>query len=69
MIIPVIVVRPKNNPTKESLEYAVLDDQSNSCFVSESICDRLNIQGPETRLLLTTMQECNACITSNRIIG
>ena len=42
MIIPVWV-RPEGDPSKEYLEYAVLDDQSNVGFVSESLCDRLNL--------------------------
>ena len=66
MIIPVLV-RSASNLGKESLEYAVLDDQSNSCFVTESLCSRLNIRGPVTLLLLTTMQERNACVMSQPI--
>ena len=42
MIIPVWV-RPESDPSKGYLEYAVLDDQSNIGFVSESLCDRLNL--------------------------
>ena len=68
MIIPVWV-RPEGDPSRESLEYAVLDDQSNVGFVSQSLCDRLNLHGPETQLLLTTMQEKNVLIESNRILG
>ena len=68
MIIPVRV-RSENDCSKEFIQYAVLDDQSNSCFVTKSLCDRLNIQRPETQLLLTTMHQRNACITSNRIMG
>ena len=68
MIIPVWV-RPEGDPSRESLEYAVLDNQSNVGFVSQSLCDRLNLHGPETQLLLTTMQEKNVLIESNRILG
>lgn len=68
MIIPVIV-RSADNPHKESKVYAVLDDQSNSCFITKVLCEQLDLQGPETQLLLTTMHEQNACITSNRIFG
>ena len=42
IIIPVRV-RPEGDPSKESLEYAVLDDQSNVGFVSEILCDRLSL--------------------------
>ena len=33
------------------------------------LCDRLNLHGQETRLLLTTMQEKNALIQRKRIVG
>ena len=66
MIVPVWV-RPEGDPSRESLEDAVLDDQSNVCFASQSLCDRLQLHGPETQLLLTTMQEKNVLIESKRI--
>ncbi|XP_038055409.1 uncharacterized protein LOC119727556 [Patiria miniata] len=68
MIIPVLV-RSESDPAREFLEYAILDEQSNSCFVSKSLCERMNLQGPETQLLLSTMQEQNVQITSSRISG
>lgn len=68
MIVPVWV-RPAGQPRVEVLQYAVLDDQSNVSFVSNSLCDRLGLSGPSTQLLLTTVQEKDSLITSNRIEG
>lgn len=47
----------------------MLDDQSNVSFVSQSLCEKLNLQGAPTDLLLTTVQEQNAHVPSNRICG
>jgi len=54
MIVPVWV-RPVGEPKKDILQYAVLDDHSNVSFVSETLSERFNLQGPATELLLTTM--------------
>ena len=68
MIVPVWV-RQVSQPSKEVLQYAVLDDQSNVSFVSQSLCEKLNLEGPPTDLLLTTVQERNVHVPSNRICG
>ncbi|XP_071477128.1 uncharacterized protein [Diadema antillarum] len=56
MIVPVWV-RHADNPSREYLEYAILDDQSNVGFVSKDLCDRMEVQGQETDLMLTTMHQ------------
>ena len=68
MIIPVLV-RSEDDLSAEFLEYAILDEQSNTSFVSRDLCERMNVKGPETQLLLSTMQEQNVCIASERISG
>ena len=68
MIIPVWV-RRASELSKEILQVAVLDDQSNVSFVSQKLCDRLNVHGPSTELLLTTVQERNVRVQSSRICG
>ncbi|KAK3748422.1 hypothetical protein QZH41_005765 [Actinostola sp. cb2023] len=68
MIVPVWV-RPEGEPSKEILQYAVLDDQSNVSFISQSLCDRLDLEGPSTVLHLTTVQDSNVPVESNRIHG
>ena len=62
-------VRPVGEPEKEILQYAVLDDHSNFSFVSETLCERFNLQGPATELLLTTMQQQNAHVETRKIFG
>ena len=59
MIVPVWV-RPVGEPERDILQYAVLDDHSNVSFVSETLCERFNLQGTATELLLATMQQQNA---------
>lgn len=68
MIVPVWV-RHISKPSQEVLHYAVLDDQSNVSFVSQSLCEKLNLQGSPTDLLLTTVQERNVHTPSSRICG
>ncbi|KAL9966153.1 hypothetical protein ACROYT_G024179 [Oculina patagonica] len=68
MIVPVWV-RHISKPSQEVLHYAVLDDQSNVSFVSQSLCEELNLQGSPTDLLLTTVQERNVHTPSSRICG
>ncbi|XP_068756394.1 uncharacterized protein [Montipora capricornis] len=68
MIVPVWV-RHISKPSQEVLQYAVLDDQSNVSFVSQSLCEQLDLQGSPTDLLLTTVQERNVHTPSSRICG
>lgn len=68
MIVPVWV-RLEKEPRQEILQYAVLDDQANVSFISENLCRRLNVSGPETTLKLSTVQEERVLIQSKRICG
>ena len=52
------------------MQYAVLDDHSNVSFiVSKTLCERFNLQGPSTELLLTTMQQQNVRVKTKNISG
>ena len=62
-------VRPVGEPEREILQYAVLDDHSNVSFVSETLCERFNLQGPATELSLTIMQQQNAHVETRKISG
>ena len=66
MIVPVWV-RHNDKPNKEILQYAILDDQSNVSFISRNLCNRLGVQGPQTEMSLSTMQESKARVQSHRI--
>lgn len=49
------------------MQYVILDDRSNVSFISRNLSNRLGVQGPQTELLLSTMQESKARVQSNRI--
>ena len=68
IIVPVWVW-PVGQPEREILQQAVLDDHSNVSFVSETLCERFNLQDPSTELLLTTMQQQNARVKTKKISG
>ena len=40
---------------KETQVYAVLDDQSDTCFVTDEVCEELDLKGPKVTLQLGTM--------------
>ena len=57
------------NYQNEILVYALLDNQSDTSFISESICKRLGTKGEDATLRLSTMTaECNL-VRSKRIGG
>ena len=54
LVLPVLLSHD-GNPEHQILVYAVLDAQSDACFVSESVCENLNVDGRVTKLELSTM--------------
>ncbi|CAB3983333.1 RNA-directed DNA polymerase from transposon X-element, partial [Paramuricea clavata] len=54
LIIPVWICH-KDIPSKKVMKYAVLDDQSDSCFITDGVCKELGVNGPETVIELGTM--------------
>ena len=54
LIVPVWL-HHKDDPKRETQVYAVLDDQSDTCFVTNEVCEKLGIKGPEVTLQLGTM--------------
>ena len=54
MILPVYV-HHKLHPDDKVLIYAVLDPQSDACFVTESVCEALQVQGQAVSLELKTV--------------
>ena len=54
MILPVWIHR-KNDPDCRVKVYAVLDDQSDTCFVTDDVIDKLGVTGPVIQLELGTM--------------
>ena len=66
MIVPVYV-RPKDEPNKEILCYCILDDQSNTCFMSNKLRHQLGLTGCDTVLTLSTMQKSQCQISSKKV--
>ena len=54
LIVPVWL-HHKNNPERELLVYALLDDQSDACLVKDDILHELDVTGPDVQLKLSTV--------------
>ena len=53
LIVPVWIHHRKDT-RKKLLTYALLDEQSDACFVKEDLLGRLDVNGPEVELKLST---------------
>ena len=67
LIVPVWIHHRKNSSNK-LLTYALLDEQSDACFVKEDLPRRLNASGPEVELKLSTVL-VEKVVTSQRTEG
>ena len=67
LIVPVWI-HHRNNPNGKLLTYALLDEQSDACFVKEDLVRRLDVNGPEVELKLSTVL-AERVIKSRRIEG
>lgn len=54
LIVPVWL-HHKATPERKELVYALLDNQSDACFIREDILQKLNISGPDVQLKLSTV--------------
>jgi hypothetical protein len=68
MIVPVWL-HHADNPENEILVYALLDDQSDTTFISVSVLNHLDVHGHETLLSLSTMHADSKLIQSHKING
>lgn len=68
MIVPVWLSHA-SNPRTERLVYALLDDQSDTTFVADNVLNHLDVSGPETNLLLSTMHATDELIKSRKVGG
>ena len=68
MVLPVLVSH-KDNSEFEITVYAMLDTQSDSTFISTNTCEKLNVSGPETDLLLSTLSSEHELTHSSKISG
>ncbi|KAK3727739.1 hypothetical protein QZH41_005198 [Actinostola sp. cb2023] len=67
LIVPVWL-HHRDNPEKRTEVYAILDDQSDVCFITENVCEELGLQGPELKLELGTMHAVES-VNTQRIDG
>jgi hypothetical protein len=68
MIVPVWLHHTEN-PENEILVYALLDDQSDTTFISLNVLNNLDVNGHETLLSLSTMHADSKLIQSHKING
>ena len=68
MIVPVWVYHGDDLENKK-LTYALLDDQSDTTFVTQKTLDCLNVSGQKTSLSLSTMHADREVIESTKIKG
>ena len=54
LIVPVWV-HHESAPEEEVLVYALLDEQSDACFMKSTVANALNLEGMEVNLKLSTM--------------
>ena len=69
LIVPVWLYQ-RGYPEKKELVYALLDDQSDACFVTEEILQKLAISGPQVQLKLSTVlgEDFVACQKINDLV-
>ena len=67
MIVPVIL-RSEDNPDRQAIVYAVLDPQSDACFVTETTLQKVGSEGERVALQLSTMAG-KATVNSYRVTG
>ena len=58
----------ESNPDNKIMIYALLDDQSDACFIKTSALEKLNVDGPKVHLRLYTVL-AEEDITSEKITG
>ena len=67
LIVPVWL-HHQHSPNKKIMVYALLDDQSDACFIKQGTLEKLGVDGPEVNLKLSTVL-AKETITSQKITG
>ena len=66
LIVPVWLSH-KEDPSHKLLVYAVLDNQSDTTFIGKETLSQLDVRAHQTQLLLSTMHEKDAAISSEKV--
>ncbi|CAB4007120.1 Hypothetical predicted protein, partial [Paramuricea clavata] len=67
LIVPVWL-HHKTNPNHKIMVYALLDEQSDTCFVKDSVLDEVGVDGPEVQLEISTVL-ARETVNSQKIAG
>ena len=68
-MIVLVYLSHKSNVQKEVLVYALLDTMSDTSFVSDYCLDKLNVEGIQVNLSLSTLSSVNLTVTSTKVSG
>lgn len=68
MIVPVWISHA-DNPQLKKLVYALLDDQSDTTFVTDKVLEDLGVRGAKTRLSLSTLHAENKIVDTRKAKG
>ncbi|XP_070569566.1 uncharacterized protein [Ptychodera flava] len=66
LIVPVYL-HHKKTPATQTLVYALLDPQSDSCFITEDALSKMKVKGREVQLKLSTMSDDNLVVSCKKI--
>ena len=67
-IVPVWISHSEHSDL-QCLTYALLDSQSNATFITEGLTRRLNVEGVQTKLLLSTLHKENKLVECKKLKG
>ena len=67
LIVPVWL-HHKQGPQDKELVYALLDDQSDACFIKDKVLEKLRVNGPQVQLKLSKVQAVEV-VTCKKIDG
>lgn len=68
MVVPVYISH-HDKPDTEKLVYALLDTQSDTTFILDSVCEHLGLSGVDVNLSLSTMFAENKFVKSRKVKG
>ena len=66
--IILLKVTDQSDPVKETLTYAILDDQSTDVFITDALQSQLNLSGAEVNLQVNTIVGTNT-VRMRRVHG
>ena len=68
LILP-LLVHHQDDPSHQVPVYAMLDSQSDTCFISETILESLGVAGHRTSLCISTMTDERKIVETSKVTG